>query len=287
MRRGSGASLLTATLLLVGCSTAPTESPLPTSALSLAPVASSAVPSSPPASNGGLYLALGDSITYGIGVPRPEAQGFPAGVVRLLGDGPQAIGELDVVGVPGETAAGFVDRWLDDVVEGIGSRRGQPIDLVTVGLGANEVLRVRRSAPCMADRTSPECREAVDAAISEAGAALDVVVARLQEALAGAGSDARILLLAYYNPDSDPLAAAVIAGSDGEVGCDPSEARPGLDDAIACVAERRRAELVDLFATFRGRERQLTHIADGDIHPTVEGYRLIADAIVDVYLGRD
>jgi lysophospholipase L1-like esterase len=226
-----------------------------------------------------MYVALGDSVTYGIGAPHPSSQGFPALVARRLRGEP--IADLAVAGVPGATAAGFLDRWLDDVIETIGS--APDVGLVTIGLGANEVLQSRRTHACRTDRASIECRSLVAESIKGAAAALDTVVVRLQEALAIEGSDARMLLLAYYNPDPDPLAAKVMAGSDGVVACDSSEARPGLDDRIACVALRRGVELVDLYAAFLGRERQLTHIAEGDVHPTARGYRVIADEIVETY----
>ena len=147
----------------------------------------------------------------------------------------------------------------------------------------SSALTCSSSPRCTTRPISNECRSLVAEAIEGAAAALDSVIARLQEALATDGSDARILLLAYYNPDPDPLAAEVMAGSDGAVACDSGETRPGLDDRIACVAVSRGVELVDLYAAFLGRERQLTHVAEGDVHPTVRGYRVIADEIVRAY----
>lgn len=229
-----------------------------------------------------MYLALGDSITFGIGVPQPQQNGYVARVADALA-APSAdprIGSTQVFAVPGETAAGFRDRRLDDVERAIAAL-GPRVELVTIGLGANEILRARRDAACVADRAGGACRVAVDAAATDAASALDDVILGVESALEEAGSDAVVLLLAYYNPDLDPLAAASVAGSDGVVACDPLEERPGLNDRIACIAGARSTGLVDLYTAFLGREDELTRFRAGDVHPNSDGYRVIADTILE------
>ena len=248
----------------------PSPTPAPRSAASATPRAAD-----------GVYLALGDSITFGIGVPRPQEEGYVARVAHALADPASsiAIGETRVFAVPGETATGFLERRLDDVLRAIDDH-GVRVELVTIGLGANELLRARRDPACDADPEGAACRAVVDAATAVAVDALDRIVGEIQEALAGVGSDARVLLLAYYNPDPDPLADAAVAGPDGAVGCTTEE--PGLADRIACVAADRRTEIVDLHAAFRGRELELTRFRGGDVHPNAAGYAAIAEAILAV-----
>jgi lysophospholipase L1-like esterase len=280
--RAAGALFLAATAGCSGVDDAPTGSPPARTAEPASPTpASTQGPRATPASGAGVYLAIGDSITFGIGVPRPREDGYVARVAESLAGGAvpgmEVIDETRVFAVPGETATGFLERRLDDVQRAV-ARFGPRVELVTIGLGANELLRTRREPACVADREGAACQALVEGALDQAAAALDAIVASVRAALDGAGSDARILLLAYYGPDADPVAAATIVGSDGRVSCeDPA---PGLNDRIACVVDERAVELVDLHAAFVGRELELTRFADGDVHPNAAGYAVIADTIL-------
>lgn len=280
-RRFRADALILAVVVLAGCSSDPSPRPAATDPPATASVGASPAPSAS-ADGGGVYLALGDSITFGIGVQRPQQDGYVARVADAL-SGPASrppIESTRVFAVPGETAAGFLDRRLDDVeraIEALGPR----VELVTIGLGANEILRARRDPACVSDRAGEACRAVVESAAEVAASSLDTIVAGVDSALDAAGSDAAVLLLAYYIPDLDALAVASVVGSDATVGCDPQEQRTGLNDRIACIAEERSVRVVDLHAAFLGREDELTRFRAGDVHPNAAGYQVIADTILE------
>jgi lysophospholipase L1-like esterase len=277
-------------LVLAACAEDPeppveTDSPAPMPTVTATPAATPAAPTpevtaTPSSPADGVYLALGDSVTFGIGAPLPSQQGYPALLLERFRRAESSVADALVFAVPGETAAGFLDNRLDEVETAI-DELGERIELVTIGLGANEILRIRRHPACEADRGSVECQQIARQAGVEAEEALDEVVRRVAAALEAAGSDAEIILLAYYNPDPDPAVAATIVGDDGVVACVPDDPNPGLNDRIACIADARSAGLVDLYAPFVGREEELTRIGEGDVHPNQDGYRVIADVIAE------
>jgi len=286
LRRRASRALLVSAFILAACTADPDPTPPATPGVTPGGTPTPTVSASPPPTPaGGAYLALGDSVTFGIGVADPRADGFVGRVSRRLAGVEPPIVETRVFAVPGETATGFLDRRLDDVVGAIRDL-GARVELVTIGLGANELLRTRRDPTCEAAPAGDSCRAIVDAAMVEAAESLDAVVAAVQATLEAEGSDARVLLLAYYNPDVAPIAAATMVGADGVVECSVTEPDPGLNDRIACIAARRGAELVDLHAAFLGREDELTRIGEGDVHPNADGYTVIADEILAVIAAR-
>jgi lysophospholipase L1-like esterase len=289
MRRALGPVLVVA--LVAACVADPGSTPAPrpaptadvrqtTTPTASPPATAEPTPRAGPADGEGAYLAVGDSVTFGVGVPDPRRQGFVARLSTRLRAADPPITDTRLFAVPGETASGFLERRLDGVLAAI-DELGERIDLVTIGLGANELLRIRRHPACASDREAPACNEVVSEAIDEAASSLDEVVGRIQERLAEAGSSARVVLLAYYNPDVEPIAASTVVGADGVVSCDPTDPAPGLNDRIACVAEERGVGLVDLYAAFLGREDELTRIRAGDVHPNAAGHAVIAEAIAE------
>lgn len=163
--------------------------------------------------------------------------------------------------VPGETSGSLLGgnqlTWALRLLDAA-ERNGVRVSPITVTVGANDLLGAGSDA---------DERATALATVADNLAAL---LARLE----GATRDedgrptADLVITGYY----DPTATAVdVDGSDGWWLAE-------LDRTLAVTATRAGARWVDVAATFRGRERELTRYP-ADIHPTDAGHLAIADAI--------
>jgi lysophospholipase L1-like esterase len=246
----------------------------------------------------GTYLALGDSVPFG----------FRGGAVAEFPDAanfvgyPELVGEelgLEVVNAscPGETTASFLDTTAqsngcqNSLQSGFGYRRAYPlhvpyesvdqsqldfaldalaeddgVELVTVQVGANDGFLCQQTT---ANRcTAPEELAAVFQTVRTN---LDTILSTIRE---DAGYDRRIAVVTYYALD--------YADAQGD-------ATAELDAAIAEVAEANEADVADGYEAFRARAGEAggDSVAAGlvlpnDVHPTEEGQRLLADAVLAV-----
>ncbi|WP_156036460.1 SGNH/GDSL hydrolase family protein [Blastococcus sp. URHD0036] len=243
---------------------------------------------------GGTYLALGDSVPFGYIDDNPGGYQDEDAFVGY----PELIGEdrgLDVVNAtcPGETTTSFVDltavsfgctnvqgrdpgyrdafplhvdydgTQLEEAIQVL--QETDDVELVTLQIGANDGFLCRAGGEC------------------DDAAGLEALTGRLQENVDGilsalrdeGGYDGQIVVVGYYSLDyGDPVS---IAGSDG------------LNEALSAAAEANDAEYADSTELFRpvAEEAGGSSIAAGlvlpdDVHPTLEGQRLLADAVESV-----
>jgi lysophospholipase L1-like esterase len=257
----------------------------------LTPIVASAAPGTPARAQR-VYLALGDSLAFGIGASTPQN-----GYVGLLGSFFQMAshGNVDTtlnLSVPGETAGSFITGGqLAQAVAAI-DNSGSNTRVLTLDIGGNDLLPLLQTEPCKSDPAGTPCAAVIAAALARVAADYPVILGRLQEALARDPGRTRVLVMTYYNPFSgtgspfeQPTTRALL-GSDGVVDCaadagDP--ARVGLNDIIVCNTRASRAQVVDVFPAFVGRGLQLTHIGSGDIHPNDAGYQVIASVFEGVF----
>ena len=276
----------TAAILVVAASVA---------ALLAAPPASPDAADGPPAFNPpkAYYLALGDSYAYGFqnakfaaGLP-PTA--FDTGYVGVLAERLRTIRPaLTTVnfGCPGESTTTFIagpclfrtlgfglhddyaGSQLDGATAFLRAHRGK-VSPITVQLFGNDMGDlVRRCGGRL------ECvqREA-PAAIASFGSRLASILGRLRDE----APDAEIVVVGGWNTRTDLLAET-----------DPLFR--AANATIATVAAQARARFADVAAVFNpaGTEERLTAIctftllcAEGDLHPSDAGYRVIADVVFD------
>lgn len=202
----------------------------------------------------GAYIALGDSIAFGIGSSLPERRSYPALVHASL----EAFRGADVpftnLAEPGETAATFRTGGQYDAfaqqVETYTSA-GIDVDAVTVTLGGNEILSIQDA--------SADDREA---ALDEFVEAMDLALAEIR---ALTGPETRLVVTTYYDlSEGDPS----IADSDAWWIAQ-------FNSAISQAAELQSAGIADLHAQYRGNIDDYTYYPY-DVHPKNQGYRAIA-----------
>ena len=203
------------------------------------------------------YIALGDSIAYGIGSSLPDRRGYPPQVHDFI---EQATGDmvmLSNLAVPGETAASFLTSGQVDELADTRRRlqeQNAPISLVTVSLGGNEMLAQRYSGVVERQQALAEFRDSLDIALS-----------RIREEV---GSSPDMVLTTYYDlSEGDPAAQSSDAWWIAQ-----------FNAVIRETAERHDAVVADVNEAFEGNISSFT-LHPYDVHPKNQGYRAIAEQV--------
>jgi lysophospholipase L1-like esterase len=220
------------------------------------------------------YIALGDSLAFGVGAEDPEQQGYVALAYNSLSTSDR-YGDtgLDLVNlaVPGATSSDLLleGGQLDVALAEIDQRsEANAVEIISVDIGANDLLALASSeSPCTTDPTAEACLEFLGQTLSALQDNLRTVLQRLREAAPGAG----IYVLNLYNPFSgtgdvrEGIADLGVQQLNGVVG--------------AVVAdESLGARLGDVFQLFRGRGNQW--IASDGLHPNEQGHQVLAEVLL-------
>jgi lysophospholipase L1-like esterase len=269
--------------------------------------------SSPPApvldSSGRLYLALGDSLAYGMQVGKlrrqidaqaVSAEAFNSGYVDILAAQLRTLEPgLQVVNLacPGETSTSFVAGPCAFATQGKpfaerplplhhaypGAQREAALDylrahaeqvaLISLDIGINDLRAAQ--ATCIASAAPDAClARQLPGLLARVRANLDTSLASLH----AAAPKARILVLDYYNWFATPDTAIDLAIQ-------------ALDRTIAEAAQAHGARPVDLYAGFNRSGDASTRICaltlfcgpTRDLHPSDTGYRLIGALAFEAY----
>ena len=235
------------------------------------------------APEGGAYIALGDSLSTGVGASDPATTAFVPLVHESLGPG----FELLNLGHSGDTSQKFLDHGhLDQAVNEITRRHSDrdpnnDVKLVTLEIGSNDLLALNISL--VVSGTCPdlqaalqkrECREPLSQALQRFEPNLRTILARLREA----DPQVPIVLVTLYNPVSGRLS---ILSQLAEMVLEGQSNTPfpeGINDIIRTEGQEEGVILVDLYPLFEGKASEL--ISQDSIHPNDEGYRVMAEAVI-------
>jgi lysophospholipase L1-like esterase len=235
-------------------------------------------PGAPP-----LYLALGDSVGFGIGAANPFTGGYVARLHSSLREGlpcpPQPdCAELGVrnLSVPGAVSRTLIAYQLPFALLELARRNwdgsvANNVEVVTIDIGGNDVFGALES--CRAGLPpSDACVHDVRARL----AAFERNFATTLRALRfAAGPRTRIVAMTYYNPlpacDLAPLAPLGEAVLEG----DPALAEQGLNDLIRSISAANRVDVAETHGLLGPPE-----LVGGEdcLHPDDAGHERIAAA---------
>ena len=231
----------------------------------------------------GLYIALGDSLSEGVGASDPAATAFVPLVHEHLGEGFQLLN----LGHSGDTSEqllshGHLDQAIAEIEQrGADDDADNDVKLVTLEIGGNDLLNlyfrlvIPGTCPTVQQTLQkPECVDALGQALKEFEGNLTQALARLKEAAA----ETPVVLMTPYNPFSGGIQVFDELGQLGLEGLPDTPFPEGLNDFIRAQAQESGVTLVDWYPLFQGKALQ--YISGDFIHPNDEGYRVMADAVI-------
>jgi lysophospholipase L1-like esterase len=203
------------------------------------------------------YIALGDSIAYGVGSSLPDRRGYPALVREHLMDFTGLGVSLFNTAVPGETARSFLEdgqlESFNEIVDSLLEQR-RTVSYVTISLGGNELLAQRYSGTLERQQALVDFRSSLDQAVSRVRAEV--------------GGSTAIVLTTYYD----------LSEGDPEVPSSDAWWIEEFNSVIQDAAVRHDARVAHIDEVFRGRVNRYT-LHPFDVHPNNQGYRAIANEV--------
>jgi lysophospholipase L1-like esterase len=211
------------------------------------------------------YLALGDSVAYGVGAPTPSELGY-AGLFfnNYLKRVKPALPFYKNLAIPGETSDTFfnpkkgksqLQQALDEIEAA--KKAGRSVSPITLTLGGNDMLENRRTSE------------------AERATALNNFEKNLRRALddlkTAAGNSTDFIVTTYYNP--------YIYQTGGGTTDTETAWVTRFNDIIRKVAADRGARVADFFTPLYQQEGSYTWIKFGDVHPNGAGHSLLAQAL--------
>ena len=225
------------------------------------------------------YIALGDSLAFGVGASNPSTTGYVALAHNALSGSerfsPTGLDLLNL-GVAGARSADLLapGGQLDSALDEIRARQEaapsieNEVEVISVDVGGNDLLGlVAPGSPCLESASVEPCRAAFGEVLSSIDRNLTEIVTRLREA----APEATIVVVDLYNPYSgtgdlrEPIAEVGVGQANGVIGAVTADPDLGITTA-------------SIFQLFIGRGTQW--VAPDGIHPNDSGHRVIAEAVI-------
>jgi lysophospholipase L1-like esterase len=222
------------------------------------------------------YIAIGDSIAFGVGAANPSTMGYVGLAFEALRTSERYRDRgltLVNLSVPGATSSDLLipGGQLDTAIAEVERRQiagtvaDDNVEIITVHIGGNDLLSlVDEDSPCFTDAGADPC-------IEHFGEVLSGLQSNLEEVLQGlrkAAPDATVIVLDLYNPYSgtedvrELIADLAVGQVNGVV-------------AAAAAEPDLKIETASVFRHFQGRGEQW--IATDSLHPNEAGHTVIAE----------
>lgn len=225
------------------------------------------------------YVALGDSLAFGVGASDPAAGGYVAATFDTLHRSERYRDrglELINLGVPGATSSdlllpgGQLELALNEIRgrQEDDSSADDNVEIITVDIGGNDVLALTATeSPCLVDPLVAGCQDLLQEALGTLEENLSEVLRRLRES----APKAKIVVLDLYSPYAGRGGAADqiadLAVNEVNIVTEKVVSAPELD-----------VDLASVYPLFRGRAEQL--VSDDGLHPNDEGHALMAEVVL-------
>ena len=219
-----------------------------------------------------IYVALGDSIEFGLGDNIvADGIGYTPLFQTFLSTAFQRPVQLLNLGVPFATTR---DIWQDELPAALAALQGRAPVVVTWGGGGNDLAEVVTGPQAAACRQIQSCLGRINGLLNGVEQTIDHTIAQLRQAI---GPNGHLLMRTQYNallrtgcqtPANILLGTIVLEGAPGTV------LDRGLNTRIRALAQKYNASVIDLFLPFAANAN--TFIAADCIHPSGLGYQAIA-----------
>lgn len=227
------------------------------------------------------YIAMGDSIDFGIGASSPEKAYVPQFHAHLESTFFQGRADLHNLAVPGATARDIKQNQLTQALTETITHNPRVISWSGGGNDLLNFIASPQAATCM--KGNPSCLARLNALLNEFEQTADHTLRALRET---AGPNTPLYVRTQYNPllkaacggPTFPLAQlanAVLEGSPS-----PRLDR-GMNDRIRELAHKYGAKVIDPFLPFFLNPDAL--VAADCVHPNDAGYTVILNAAIFAY----
>jgi lysophospholipase L1-like esterase len=226
-----------------------------------------------------LYLALGDSLAANVGISDAR-QGyvsrFHSYLERQTG---RSLGLVNL-GISGESSVSILRDQLPRALREIEGRRDDGstdtrVSVVTLDLGANDLLAHLKSEDCLAAPAGRICQARLDAGLDSFKSNFSEIVPAVLNSIE---PDTEFYVMTTYNPfdlgTSLPLEAL------------SNEVTDQLNGVIREVADEHGVPVADVRPLMGSNAGFWTNILAGDIHPNDKGYQVLAYSLAEAHQNR-